>query len=242
MSCGVSGERGVALDLDGVLIDGMPFHVDAWKAALGPHGLSIDENELYELEGIPTADVLDILAKRHDFSLSEAERAEIVARKRARYGEIFSPRPLAGAKDLVELLDRFGYRLALVTGTQRASGERALEELDVRERFVRIVSVEDVSAGKPAPEPYLKALATLAVPPENCLVIENAPPGVASARAAGLACVALATYLPAERLRELPGVGAVFETLAELTVWLQEEAGRSKARGPFAFSQAERSL
>jgi len=207
------------LDLDGVLIDGMPFHVAAWKAALGPHGLRIDENELYELEGIPTADVLDILAKRHDFSLSEAEQAEIVARKRTRYGEIFSPQPLAGAKDLVELLDRLGYRLALVTGTQRASGESALEELNVRERFVRI-----------------------AVPPENCLVIENAPPGVASARAAGLPCVALATYLPAERLRELPGVSAVFETLAELTVWLQEEADRSKARGAFAFSQAERSL
>lgn len=242
MPYGVSRERGVALDLDGVLIDGMPFHVVAWKDALGSHGLSIDENELYELEGIPTADVLNILAKRHDFSLSEAERAEIVARKRARYGEIFSPRPLSGARDLIELLDRLGYRLALVTGTQRASGERALEELDVRERFVQIVSVEDVSAGKPAAEPYLKALATLAVPPENCLVIENAPPGVASARAAGLPCVAIATYLPAEGLRKLPGVGAVFETLAELTVWLQEEADRSKARGAFAFSQTKRSL
>jgi HAD superfamily hydrolase (TIGR01509 family) len=214
----------------------MPFHVAAWEDALGRYGISAGSAELYELEGIPTADVVDLLAERHNPGLSAAARAEITSRKRRRYAEIFVPRPLPGARQLVELLDRLGYRLSLVTGTVRSSGEQALDQLGVRDLFAVIVSADDVSAGKPAPEPYLRALRALGVAPANCLVIENAPPGIAAAHAAGLRCVVVATYLPAATLRALPGAYATFDTIAGLTEWIRDEAARSGAQGSFLLS------
>jgi beta-phosphoglucomutase-like phosphatase (HAD superfamily) len=86
MSAEATGARGVALDLDGVLIDGMPFHIEAWEYSLAGSGLTATSDELYELEGIPTAEVVGVLADRQSVSISVDARRNIASAKRERRG------------------------------------------------------------------------------------------------------------------------------------------------------------
>jgi beta-phosphoglucomutase len=225
--------RGVALDLDGVLIDGMPFHVAAWDQALAEIGVAVDSRELYELEGVRTSEVVAELVRRHGLSIGLSARRRLVDRKRQLYADGFEVVPLPEAQALVCQLASYQYRLALVTGTTCASAERALRELELAGHFAAVVCAEDVINGKPAPEPYQKAIERLAVAPENCVVIENAPPGIEAAEAAGVSCVAVATYLPIDALVGLPGASRVFLDLLGLRSWLASEHTASSGRGPF---------
>lgn len=83
--------------------------------------------------------------------------------------------------------------------------------------FAEIVTSDDVSQHKPHPEPYLKASQALGVSAGDCLVVENAPAGIASARAAGAVCFALTTTLSPEHLGQ---ANAIFAGLDELTHYL----------------------
>ncbi len=88
---------------------------------------------------------------------------------------------------------------ALVTGSVLRAVEHVLPEA-VRSRFGAVITAENVSRGKPDPEPYLKALEKLALPAVRATAVENSPMGVRSARGAGIYCIALETTLPAEYL------------------------------------------
>lgn len=229
-STAAAPRRAVALDLDGVLIDGMQFHIAAWTEAFGTVGVRVDREVLYRLEGISTSQVVARIAGEQHLDLDDHARAAITSAKRARYRELFRVVELPGARQLVSTIVDLGYRLALVTGTTRESGERALAELGVAERFTCIVSGDDVARGKPAPDPYLRAREQLAVPPSHCLVVENAPPGVAAAKSAGLPCLGVATYLP---LDALAAADVVVEDVGAVTAWLLDEGRRSDRSGPF---------
>lgn len=91
------------------------------------------------------------------------------------------------------------FSLALVTGSDRYTVDNIMGDFfpDV---FDAIVCGEDVHYGKPFPDPYLKAVELLAVEKEECMVVENAPMGVESAKKAGLFCVGLPTYVPPDKL------------------------------------------
>lgn len=210
----------------------MPFHIAAWDHAFAEYGLAVDHRDLYELEGIRTDEVVDRLAAKYSLPLSDTQKADLSSRKRERYAEIFTVIPLAGAQKLVRRLAQFGYCLALVTGTTHTAAARALRELGVEEAFSSVISGDDVDAGKPAPDSYLLAARVLGTSPANSLVIENAPAGIEAARAAGLRCVALATYLPQSML----GATLVFGTVVALEAWVVEEAHRTGARGAFVLS------
>src|SRR4051794_29651522 len=109
--------RAVALDLDGVLIDGMQFHIAAWSDALAKIGVNVESETFYRLEGISTREVVDRIADERCLDLDEDVRAAVTACKRARYRELFRVVALPGACDLVETMAGMGYHLALVTGT-----------------------------------------------------------------------------------------------------------------------------
>jgi beta-phosphoglucomutase len=225
--------RGVALDLDGVIIDGMPFHIRAWEDAFAHHGFAVDQQDLYELEGIRTPEVVDRLAIKYDLPLSSSQKTDLARRKRERYADIFTVVPLPGAQELVQSLADLHYRLALVTGTTRAAGERTLAELGVSNAFTCVVSGDDVETGKPAPDSYALAVRCLEVTPRRCLAVENAPAGIEAAHAAGLPCVVVATYLSPSSLMAVDGADLVFEEVPALAAWFLEEAQRTGAHGPF---------
>lgn len=221
--------RGVALDMDGVVVDGMQFHVAAWQHAFRQvAGVEIPALRIYLGEGTKEDHFIPQLAEELGRSLDAAAQAELLRSKLAHYDEHFFLDPIPGIRQTLELMRAQGYALALVTGAARAVAERALTELGVRDWFDAVSGSDEVQNGKPAPEPYLKAAAALGVTPQTCLVIENAPAGIQSAKAAGMVCIALQTSLEAAYLE---GADCVIDTHAELQGLLRKEFALSGGRG-----------
>jgi mannitol-1-/sugar-/sorbitol-6-phosphatase len=132
-------------------------------------------------------------------------------------------RLLAGHEDLIaampgaaELLRALTVPWAVVTSARRATTLARFERLGLPLPAVGVYG-EEVSAGKPDPEGYLRAAAELGVAPERCTVVEDAPAGIAAGRAAGCRVLAVATTLPSSALT---AADAIFGSLAELAAEL----------------------
>ena len=104
-----------------------------------------------------------------------------------------------------------------MTGSARSVVDESLVPTGIVGLFDAIVTGDEVTNGKPDPEPYRTVAGRLGLSPSECLVIENAPLGIQSARAAGMRCLALETTLPAGRL---PQADRVFSSAGDLRHWL----------------------
>ncbi len=183
--------RAVLFDFDGVLADTENVHVAAWQRTLARMGweladeaaaraAEIDDRfflqEVFGRRGIEGADLDGWLRLKQD--LAETLLAD-------------APRLYPGASALVEALRAKGVRLAVVTTTWRRNAEVVLETSGLADAFEIVVAKEDVSAVKPAPEAYDRALERLGMKASEALALEDSPTGLASARAAGLEVVAV---------------------------------------------------
>jgi len=214
----LSGIAAVIFDMDGVIINGMPYHARAWEETFRSVGLHITPEEVYEREGeAGSAAVAHFLKQRGvDASLSEVEA--LIQKKEARFKEIAQVEVFAGVPEFLNELLARDKRLALVTGTARHELEIILPH-DIKEKFEIIVTGDAVEKGKPHPEPYLRALAALQLDSEQAIVIENAPLGIQSARAAGLRCLAVETSLTCERLTGADQCFPDITTLADFLLY-----------------------
>jgi beta-phosphoglucomutase len=208
----------IVFDMDGVVLDSMPTHLLTWQRVLAPLGIELTAPDLYPLEGIPTERTAQQLTEQFlGQACSEDEARRLAGAKRALFRQIFQPTFVPGIRPLLHDLRGRGYCLALVTGSARSVVDESLAPSDVAGLFDALVTGDQVHQGKPAPEPYLTAAARLRLPPSRCLVVENAPLGIQSAKAAGMSCVALETTLPAPRLSQ---ADQVFADGKALRAWL----------------------
>jgi HAD superfamily hydrolase (TIGR01509 family) len=170
-------------DCDGTLADTMPTHYRAWCSALGSHAESFPEALFYELGGVPTAGIVELLNERHALALPVGET---VARKEAIFLEL--SHEIAAIEPVVALAREYHGRLpmAVASGGHRRIVLNTLRALGIAHLFQAIVTSEDYQRGKPAPDPFLEAALRLQVPPEECLVFEDTATGVAAAQAAGM--------------------------------------------------------
>lgn len=167
-------------DLDGTLVDSESSHEASYKAVLkqySPETLSCFDYEI--LKGRPTRESFRLLGLSE--SLTPLKQQEY--RRRVLSGEVDT---LPGAHALVEGLSQQGKRLFLVTGASSEAANAILRHHRLDIYFEGIVSAEDVTRGKPDPEPYLQCLSRYGLEAEKCLAVEDAENGVQSALAAGL--------------------------------------------------------
>jgi beta-phosphoglucomutase len=133
-------------------------------------------------------------------SVDEQQMQKLLARKSAAYQQRLSElAEIPIYADLVDFLDNLelaGLRLGVVTGSTRAGVEMVLAKTALTPRFKAIVTAEDVTQGKPAPDGYLLAAQQLAVPPQNCLAIEDTFSGLLAAKAAGMPVIGIAHTYP----------------------------------------------
>jgi beta-phosphoglucomutase len=191
----------VIFDMDGVIVDGMPYHIKSWKKALSTIGMSASDLDIYLMEGMTGRETMEIFIKKSNISISDETADKIVKLKRKIFNDIFTVTLMKGIENLLlELKDR-QYNLALVTGTRLEVVKKVLQ-MGLENIFKVIVTGEMVNKGKPNPEPYLKAVDELKVKKEDCIVIENAPAGITSAKNAGLTCYAVQTSLSEEYLQD----------------------------------------
>lgn len=199
----MQNDRLIALDMDGVVVDGMKYHLRAWQMVIKQHlDREVSDQRINITEGYKGEQVIAELSQEWGLNLTPMQQQRIFERKKEVFDRLFRIEAVPGAQEMVAGLAALGYPLALVTGTERAVAENVLVTLGVRKYFSLIVSGEDTALGKPHPQPYLKAAESLGFPPVRCLVIENAPAGIAAARAAKMACLAVETSLDASFLAE----------------------------------------
>ncbi len=187
--------KAILFDMDGVLVDSMSYHMQSWKQLLENDGIFITEGFIYEHEGAMGLDIIENLFQKTGRPIDSNRILEIYDRQNRIFREEYlsKVRLYPEALTLIEGFQRQGLRLGLVTSSRMNLVEQIWAGHRYRDYFETIVTADDVKRFKPNPDPYLKALEKLKQDPESCLVVENAPAGIQSAKAAGLTCYAVAS-------------------------------------------------
>ncbi len=205
--------------MDGLIVDTETPDYLCWKEIYERHGVPLTPEE-YTIQvgimgGVPHP--ADELAAR---CAHEIDRAALTDEHRRRYLEMvdatFAPRP--GFLPLMGALAGAGWPRAVASTASRDWVERILGRLGVVDHLGAIVSGGDVRRGKPHPDVYLLAAERLHVPPAQCVAIEDSAYGIAAARAAGMACVAVPNLLT--RFQDLSRAQHQAESLEEVTLEL----------------------
>lgn len=175
--------KGLVFDCDGTIADTMPLHYEAWVAALGEHNVEFPEALFYEMAGIPTYRIVEILNERHGHQMPVHETTEY---KESLFVKLI-PR-VRPVEPVVKLVERYAGRLpmAVATGGTRAICAKTLTALGLIQHFKALVTADDVKHGKPAPDIFLEAARQIGIPPEQCAAFEDADLGVQAAQSAGM--------------------------------------------------------
>jgi HAD superfamily hydrolase (TIGR01509 family) len=198
--------RAVIFDFDGVLVNSEPLHFRAMRDSLIPEGIVIDSTEyLRNYVAYDDRRAIRIALEQHGHA-ADPVRVEVVTDRKARlFAELKSGMPFfPGARELVRELQR-EMPLAIASGARHSEIEEILIEGGLRDAFSAVVGADDVARTKPDPEPYLEALRQLAtaapgLEAADCVAVEDTPPGIAAARAAGMTVVGIAHTLDAALL------------------------------------------
>jgi HAD superfamily hydrolase (TIGR01509 family) len=187
--------QAILFDMDGVLFDSMPIHAKSWTQALIEMGVVFTEEESYLHEGRTGSGTIQIVFRR---CLGRDATEEEIQRIYKRKSDLFEASPEApvmpGAGELLEQVKANGLQRILVTGSGQKTLLARLNHF-FPDQFTRgkMVTAFDVTIGKPHPEPYLQGLKKAGLEAGQAIVIENAPLGIESAKAAGLFTVAVNT-------------------------------------------------
>jgi len=170
-------------DCDGTLGDTMPLHYRAWCAVLKDQDLDFPEAFFYELGGVPTERVVEILNERHGSAMPVQETARLKEELYLKGIEGILP-----IEPVVAIVNQVYGKLpiAVASGGHRRIVTRTLTCLGILDKFDTIVCAEDYRNGKPHPDPFLTAAERLGVVAGKCLVFEDTNTGIQAARAAGM--------------------------------------------------------
>jgi len=191
----------IIFDMDGVIVDSMPYHFIAWYEALRPWGIRVTCFDVFEKEGERWQKSLKYFLKQAGIKPTHKIMNGIFNERHRIFKKYFKRFIFKGARELLLDLHHKKFTLALVTGTPIAEVKKILPR-QIQSVFKCMVTGDRVRNGKPHPEPFLKAAKALKIRPADCLVIENAPLGIESAKKAGMFCIAVTTSLPKEYLKK----------------------------------------
>ncbi len=206
---------GVIFDMDGVLVDSYRAHLASWNVMLAEHGRAVSEAEFAATFGRTSREIIAALWPRE--RPSESQIAALDARKEEAFREILAQEfpVMPGAADLLHALESDGFALAIGSSGPPENVQLVLDRLGLERLFGAVVTGMDVTRGKPDPQVFLLAAQRLGIPPARCAVVEDAPLGIAAAKAAGMAGVGLAST---GRTREmLAAADLVVDSLGKLS-------------------------
>lgn len=208
----------VLFDMDGVLVDNLRFHVDAWQTFCERHGFPFSLADFNQnLNGRNAFDSLTYLLGRPP---SDDELMTLTAEKEAIYREHYAPylQPAPGLLRLLRELRHEGAKLAVATSAPAENVSFTLDGTGLRPYFDAVVDASFVKNGKPAPDIYLAAAAAMGVPPARCVVVEDALLGIEAGRAAGMKVIGVTTSHGADELRHTDYVVDDFNGLPVATI------------------------
>ena len=188
--------RAVLWDMDGTLLHSAEYHWLAWRESLATEGYDLAYEQFVASFGQRNDTILRGFFG-DDFPMSEVER--IGAAKEARYRALVHERGitlLPGVGRWLKRLKADGWRQAVASAAPLLNIEAILAALDIAAYFDALVSAEDVQRGKPDPQVFLLAAERLGVSPARCIVVEDAPAGIAGAHRGGMRAIGVRTSHP----------------------------------------------
>jgi beta-phosphoglucomutase len=212
--------QAIVFDYDGVLADTEPLHLRAFQETLAGHGLALSDADYYEhYLGLDDAGVFRAVVEREGESCSETDVREFVDRKAQRFLNISGTARVLYPGVAARLREWSGrVPIAIASGSLRHEIELVLEREGLTGLVPVIVAAGETASGKPAPDPYVRALEQLsaggrALDACRSVAVEDSPWGIDSARGAGMKAVALATSYPPARLAGADAVVSAFDDL-----------------------------
>jgi beta-phosphoglucomutase family hydrolase len=206
--------KAVIWDMDGVIADTAPYHLQAWQEVFRRRGVRYTEDDFKRNFGKRNDSIIrSVLGSRVPLAEMEAiaaEKEELFRRWAAS-----RIRPLPGAIELMQALREHGFAQAMGSSAPLENIELVTRRLGIAGFFRVIVSGREVTEGKPSPQVFLRAAERLGARPEDCVVIEDAVAGVSAAKRAGMSCIAVTSTNSRDKLS---GADLIVDTLEEITV------------------------
>ncbi|TYP97823.1 beta-phosphoglucomutase [Sphingobacterium allocomposti] len=183
----------VIFDLDGVLVDTAVFHYQAWRHMAKEFNFDFTEAENEQLKGVSRVESLELILKWAEKVVPAEEKERLARMKNTWYLELIDGMKngdvLPGTIALLTYLRGEGKKIAL--GSASKNAVRILEKTGILDYFDAIIDGNAVTRSKPDPEVFLKAAEAIGILPADCVVFEDAQAGIAAARSAGMAVIAV---------------------------------------------------
>ena len=193
--------KAVLFDMDGVIVDSMPYHFISWFETLKKYNITVSPFDIYEKEGEKCETCVERFFKRDKIKCDAKIIAEVLKLRDKLYKKYFKVHLFSNIEQILIKLKNKGFLLAIVTGSTRQKVVSMLPK-KILSKFNVIVSADIIKKGKPHPDSYLTAAKKLRVKPTECIVVENAPYGIRAAKSAKMFCIAVTTSLPKQYLKQ----------------------------------------
>ncbi len=185
--------QAVIFDLDGVIVSTDEFHFRAWKQLADAEGIPFTREDNERLRGVSRMESLAIVLEKATRSYTDAEKESLATRKNEIYRNSLSALSpadiLPGVNSMLEALRSRGVKMAIGSSSKNAGP--ILAAVGLAGAFDAVVDGTHISRSKPDPEVFTKAGEQLGIPPQQCLVVEDAEAGVDAALAAGMPVLAV---------------------------------------------------
>lgn len=180
--------KAVIFDLDGVIVSTDECHYNAWKRIADENGIYFDREINNRLRGVSRMESLDIVLERAEREYTDAEKAEMAEKKNGYYREYIDrltpDAVLPGVADNLNELKDNGIKIAI--GSSSKNTPLILKRIGYEDYFDAVSDGNNITKSKPDPEVFLKAAEMLGIPPEDCMIVEDADSGIAAGKAAGM--------------------------------------------------------
>ena len=205
--------KAVILDMDGTVVDTTRIEYDAWKQMFEEQQVEFPYEEYIQVLGAKGS---EIVQERIDASEDKIE--QLLEKKEMYFKQLVEKNSLQLIPDVEKVLQecrKLNLKMALATGSSQEKLDFILERFQISQYFDAFVTADDVENGKPDPEVFLKAAHKLNVPPQECVVMEDATNGVEAAKNAGMRCIAITSTRGKDQLQQ---ADLVIEQYRELSI------------------------
>lgn len=193
--------KAVIFDLDGVIVTTDENHYQSWKKISSEEGIPFDRELNEKFRGVSRMECLEILLNQTDKTYTEEEKKELATRKnnyyRSSLNDLNKDKILPNVMNILEILKEKGVKIAV--GSSSRNTPFILEQIGLKGYFDAVADGNQIENSKPDPEVFLLAAKKMNVPPERCLVIEDADAGVEAAVNGGMKAFAVGSAVDNEK-------------------------------------------